>query len=86
MWSGEVMVKSGERGIACGLGHEKVIGLGHMLIGDPTAEIGLREWHSMERKAIGEERENCTFPIFWLGIGCGETKERSIYMIKSRKN
>ncbi|KAJ9563361.1 hypothetical protein OSB04_008521 [Centaurea solstitialis] len=33
------MVKDGERGIACGEVQVKTLGLGHMLIGDPTAEI-----------------------------------------------
>lgn len=33
------MVKDGEKGIACGVVQTKDLGLGHMLTGDPTAEI-----------------------------------------------
>ena len=33
------MVKDGDKGIACGVVQTKDLGLGHMLMGDPTAEI-----------------------------------------------
>lgn len=34
------MLKLGERGLACGSGHEKFLGLGHTLTWDPEVEIG----------------------------------------------
>lgn len=33
------MTNDGEKGIACGVVQTKDLGLGHMLIGDPTAKI-----------------------------------------------
>lgn len=59
-WLGEVMVKSGERGIACGLGHEKDVGLGHTLMGDSAAYT---EWHSREEMKIEKEREKMELAI-----------------------
>lgn len=48
------MVKSGERGIACGVVHEKVLGLGHTLMDDPRDEIG---GESRERMRREKEKE-----------------------------
>ena len=55
LWVGEEMMKFWERRIACGWGHEKVLGLGHTLRGDWRVEEKRRE--RMRRERERRERE-----------------------------
>lgn len=46
------MLKLGERGLACGSGHEKFLGLGQTLTWDPEVEIGEAKSNSKSKLRI----------------------------------
>lgn len=46
------MLKLGDRRLACGLGHEKVLGLGHTLIWDWDSDAEIEDTKAVKRKTM----------------------------------